>query len=311
MIETAPLVTVDLRAPGAPGKVREAGRAIGAFYLAGHGVSGALIDAHFDLAREFFALDDAVKYAIAVRPGAAFRGYEPLGTQTIDADAPGDLKEGFIMGPDLPPDHLHVLAAYPNTGTNRWPSMPLHFRAQMEAWVEAMAHVGRGLAHLLAQSLDLPAGFFDPALREPLVYTQLFRYPSLACASASARGAGAHFDWGMLTILAQDDVGGLEIRDPACVWHPVPPIAGTFVIILGELMVRYTGGAYRSPMHRVTRNTSGRDRYSMPAFFDPGYDEVVECVPTCLPERGEPRFPARTVVEHMREMRHHLLSHSC
>jgi isopenicillin N synthase-like dioxygenase len=180
----------------------------------------------------------------------------------------------------------------------------------MEAWVEAMTGLGRRLAQLLAGSLDLPAAFFDAALREPLVYTQLFRYPSLAGASALARGAGAHVDWGMLTILAQDDVGGLEVRDAAGAWHPVPPIAHTFVIILGELMVRYTGGAYRSPMHRVTRNTSGRDRYSMPAFFDPAYDEVVACVPTCRPRRGEPRFPPRTVMEHMREMRHDPLSHS-
>lgn len=290
--------------------MRDAGATIGAFYLAGHGVPAALVNAHFELARDFFALNDTVRYAIAVKPGSAFRGYEPLGTQTIGADAPGDLKEGFIMGPDLPADHAHVLAAYPNTGANRWPSSPAHFRARMEAWVSAMAQLGRGLAQLLALSLDMPAAFFGAALREPLVYTQLFRYPSLAGASASARGAGAHVDWGMLTILAQDDVGGLEICDAAGTWHSVPPIPRTFVIILGELMVRYTGGAYRSPMHRVTRNTSGRDRYSMPTFFDPGYDEVVACVPTCRPPHGEPPFPARTVVEHMREMRNHPLSQS-
>jgi isopenicillin N synthase-like dioxygenase len=83
---------------------------------------------------------------------------------------------------------------------------------------------------------------------------------------------------------------------------------GTFVIILGEMILRLTNGLYRSAMHRVAKNTSGRSRYSMPTFFDPGYDHRVACVPSCRPAHGEPRYRACTVAEHMREMAHTTLS---
>ena len=289
--------------------IRAAGCETGVFYVRNHGVPRALIEAHFALARAFFALDVAEKCAIDVHRSNCFRGYEPFGTQTIDAAAPGDLKEGFIMGPDLPPDHPHVLAGYPNTGANLWPVRPPGLRAHMETYVAAMNALGARLAGLLAVSLDLPHDAFAAALAEPLTYSQLFHYPSLPVAEPGTRlGAGAHVDWGMLTILLQDDVGGLEVRAHDTTWSAARPLPDTFVIILGEMMVRFTAGRYRSAMHRVTRNVSGRSRYSMPTFFDPAYDERVACVPTCAPPAGEPRFPARTVAEHMREMARDTLS---
>jgi isopenicillin N synthase-like dioxygenase len=106
----------------------------------------------------------------------------------------------------------------------------------------------------------------------------------------------------------QDDVGGLEVATADGRWEAAPPLAGSFVIILGEMVLRLTNGRYRSAVHRVARNTSGRARFSMPTFVDPGYDVWIACVPTCLPDSGQPRFPACTVANHMREMTHHLLS---
>jgi isopenicillin N synthase-like dioxygenase len=166
-----------------------------------------------------------------------------------------------------------------------------------------MSDLGRRLAAMIALSLDLPATYFAAALTHPLVYSQLLYYPSLSPAVGGRRiGAGAHVDWGLLTILLQDDVGGLEVRAPDGTWQAIPPAPGTFVIILGEMILRLTDRRYRSAMHRVAKNTSGRGRYSMPTFFDPAYDEGIACVPTCRPAVGEPRFPACTVAAHMREM---------
>jgi isopenicillin N synthase-like dioxygenase len=256
----------------------------------------------------FFALELAEKRAIDVSRSNCFRGYEAFGTQTIDTAAPGDLK-GFIMGPDLAPDHPHVLAQYPNTGANLWPPRLPGFRRHMEAYVDAMNRLGRRLAGVLALSLDLPANYFAAALTNPLTYSQLLYYPSLPAQACGNRlGAGAHVDWGLLTILLQDDVGGLEIRAPDASWHAATPVPGTFVIILGEMILRLTNGLYRSAMHRVAKNTSGRSRYSMPTFFDPAYDYRVACVPSCRPAHGEPRYRACTVAEHMREMAHTTLS---
>ena len=291
--------------------VAAASRDVGLFCVRNHGVAPALIDAHFAVARAFFSLDLAEKRAIDVSRSNCFRGYEAFGTQTIDVNAPGDLKEGFIMGPDLAPSHPHVRAGYPNTGANLWPARPAGFRAHMETYVDAMNGLGRRLAGVLALSLDLPAAFFAQALAEPLTYTQLLYYPALPPGAGGRRiGAGAHVDWGLLTMLLQDDVGGLEVRTPDGSWEAVAPVPGTFVIILGEMILRLTDRRYRSAMHRVAKNVSGRDRYSMPTFFDPAYDERIACVPTCRPAVGAPRHPACTVAAHMREMAHAPLSAS-
>jgi isopenicillin N synthase-like dioxygenase len=284
-------------------QVRDASRTFGMFLVKNHGVSEELIAAHFEFARSFFALDLAEKRAIDVSGSNCFRGYEAFGTQTIDAAAPGDLKEGFIMGPDLPPEHPHVRARFPNTGANLWPRRPAGFRGHMETYVDAMNGLGRRLAAVIALSLGLPEDYFSAALAEPLTYSQLLYYPSLSAAACGNRlGAGEHVDWGMLTMLLQDNVGGLEVRTADATWHAAPPVPGTFVIILGEMLLRLTNGRYRSATHRVAKNTTGRRRYSMPTFFDPGYDERVACVPTCAPAQGAPRFPACTVAEHMFEM---------
>ena len=290
-------------------EVRDAGRDLGLFFVANHGVPAALIESHFELARSFFALDLAEKRAIDVSRSNCFRGYEGFRTQTIDASAPGDLKEGFIMGPDLPPDHPHVLARYPNTGTNLWPPKPADLRSRMEAYVEAMNRLGRRLAGVFALSLGLSEDYFSAALSEPLTYSQLLCYPALPPEAGRERfGAGMHVDWGMLTILLQDEVGGLEVRTPDQRWHAAPPVPNTFVIILGEMMLRLTSGFYRSATHRVAKNTSGRPRYSMPTFFDPAYDQRIACVPTCRPAQGEPRYPSCTVAEHMLAMARETLS---
>ncbi len=313
---TVPVIDIDATFSADPNDrlaaahaVRDAGRDVGMFCVANHGVPAALIAAHFELAQAFFALDATEKRAIDVSRSNCFRGYEAFGTQTIDAAAPGDLKEGFIMGPDLAPDHPHVLARFPNTGTNLWPVRPPGFRDHMERYVTAMNRLGRHLAGLLALSLGLSETYFADALAEPLTYSQLLYYPPLPVASGAHRfGAGAHVDWGLLTMLLQDDVGGLEVRGRDGRWHAAPPVPDTFVIILGEMALRLTDGLYRSAPHRVAKNISGRGRYSMPTFFDPPYDYRVACVPTCRPAQGEPRYSHCTVAEHMLEMARQPLS---
>jgi isopenicillin N synthase-like dioxygenase len=286
-------------------------REYGVFHVVNHRVPPSAIAAHFELARAFFALDAGEKRAIDVRRSNCFRGYEPFGTQTIASETPGDLKEGFIMGPDLESDHPHVVAKFPNTGENLWPARPRGFETQMRAWVAHMNELGRHLARCLALSLDLDEAYFERGLADPLTYSQLFHYPPQPPGAATARlGAGAHVDWGMLTILLQDDVGGLEVRAEDGAWHPAPPVPGALVVILGEMIPRLTNGRYRSATHRVVANTSGRSRYSMPTFVDPDYDYRVACVPTCYPAAGEPRFAPCTVSEHMIAMSREQRSHA-
>ncbi|MGA2392502.1 MAG: 2-oxoglutarate and iron-dependent oxygenase domain-containing protein [Candidatus Lustribacter sp.] len=284
-------------------EIHAASRDIGFFYVKNHGIPAAMTAAQLELAHEFFALEMSEKLEIDVKQSSCFRGYEPLAVQTLEEGKSPDLKEGFIMGPDLGPDHRYVRAGVPNTGPNQWPRHPHDFKQRMNAYSARMTDLGRHLIACLALSLELPEDYFAASLEEPIAYCRLLHYPPQSAATAAQNlGAGAHTDWGMLTMLLQDDIGGLEVRAPDGEWISATPMPGTFVVNLGEMIPRLTNDLYRSTMHRVVSNTSGRDRYSVPAFLDPEYYYTVKCVPTCLPTDGSPRYPECSVGEHLAEM---------
>lgn len=166
-----------------------------------------------------------------------------------------------------------------------------------------MYRLGRHLLGFLALSLDLSEDYFAEGLVEPQFTSRLLHYaPHPKNAKFNQLGAGAHSDWGLITMLLQDDIGGLEVQNVAGDWIAAPPIPGTFVVNLGELVQVLTNGLYHSNLHRVINNSSERSRYSVPIFFDPDYFYRVKCVPTLWPEAGEPDFPETTVGEHIAYM---------
>ncbi|MBL8382166.1 MAG: isopenicillin N synthase family oxygenase [Burkholderiales bacterium] len=285
------------------GEVHRACRDIGFFYVANHGVDRALVAAQFDWARRFFALPQADKDAIALSRSPCNRGYEPMGGQTLDADTPPDLKEGFYMGWHLEPDHPLVRAGLPNHGPNAWPAGLPGFREQMQAYYAALFDLGRRIARLVALSLELPEDHFDGDFETPMTILRLLHYPPHpANARPNQLGAGAHTDWGLITILAQDDCGGLEVRNADGVWLQAPPIPDTFVVNLGDMLERWTNGLYRSNLHRVRNAAAGRDRYSVPFFLEPSYHVRLECLPTCTGPGNPPRYPPCSAGEHIAEM---------
>jgi isopenicillin N synthase-like dioxygenase len=156
---------------------------------------------------------------------------------------------------------------------------------------------------MLALSLDLPENHFVPFYDMPGTTLRLLRYPPHPKAAlANQLGAGAHTDWGGVTMLAQDDLGGLEVRNVENEWIQAVPVPGTFIINLGDLMQRWTNGLYRSNMHRVRNNSSTQDRYSIPFFYSPRPDSRIECLPTCTDETNPPQFAPCTAAEHTYEM---------
>jgi isopenicillin N synthase-like dioxygenase len=114
----------------------------------------------------------------------------------------------------------------------------------------------------------------------------VFRYPAPP-PGEEGWGAGEHTDYGLLTLLAQDANGGLQVKTPSG-WIDAPPIEGTFVANIGDMLDRLTGGWYRSTPHRV-RNVSGRDRFSFPFFFDPGFSAEIPPLPGRAAARGGSR----------------------
>lgn len=291
-------------------EVHKACRDTGFFYVAGHGVPAALIAGQFEWSRRFFALSLPAKLALHMNRSRSFAGYEPMAGQTLDPDSPPDLKEGFYYTADLPDDDPYVQAGIRGYGGNQWPPATADFDAagfvaQMRAYYAALRGLGDRLLRLLALSLDLPADFFAPMYRRPEAVMRLLHYPPHpAGARPNQLGAGAHTDWGGITLLAQDEAGGLEVMNTAGDWILAPPLPDTFVVNLGDLVQRWTNDRYRSNMHRVLNRGAGtgRDRYSVPFFYTPDHHARIECLPGCSDEGNPPRYRPCTAGEHMMEM---------
>jgi isopenicillin N synthase-like dioxygenase len=276
-------------------RLHEACRDIGFFYIANHGVSEALLKAQLASAMRFFALPDEPKLALSAEKSPRRLGYEPMLRQVLDEGSAPDLKESFMYS--LP-------AALPMVGEAEiWPTDLPGFDDQMTQYQHHMRTLGGQLMELIALSLELPENYFKSAFADAAYAVRLLRYPPQSAVGANNQlGAGAHTDWGAITLLYQDHSGGLEVRNAAGQWLRAQPIINTFVVNLGDLMRRWTNDFYQSTPHRVLNNTSGHDRYSVATFCSPGYSCRIECLPTCLPRGTHPRYAACTVGEHLREM---------
>jgi polar amino acid transport system ATP-binding protein len=258
-----------------------AARRHGFFYAVNHGVGAALIDRLVAHARAFFAQSDAAKMQIPMAAaGRAWRGYFPLGGE-LTSNRP-DWKEGLYLGSELGPEHPRVRAGTVLHGANLWPPGLDGFRDTVLAYVDALTRLGHALMRGLARGLGLPERWFAEhgGTADPLILLRLFNYPSrpVPAGSAVQWGVGEHTDYGLLTMLWQDDVGGLQVRTDDG-WTDAPPLPGSFVCNVGDMLDRMTGGRYRSLPHRVAINTSGRDRLSIPLFFDPDFAWRVAPVP--------------------------------
>ena len=262
------------------GEIDAACRETGFFYVVGHGVSPELVARVDRLAREFFALPEVEKASIAMRHGGrAWRGWFPLRGE-LTSGVP-DQKEGLYFGEELGPEDSRVCASLPLHGANLFPARPEGLRDAVLEYMDALTEVGHRVLRGISLALGLDDRWFDEHLTAaPTVLFRIFRYPPVAREEAESNvewSVGEHTDYGLLTLLAQDDAGGLEVHTRAG-WIAVPPIADAFVVNLGDMLERMTGGRYRSTPHRV-RNTGARDRLSLPLFLDPAWDAEVLPVP--------------------------------
>lgn len=253
-------------------------RTSGFFYVVNHGVDSGLQARLPTLAADFFARPEDEKMRMAMAHGGrAWRGYFPVGAELTSGKP--DMKEGIYFGAELDDAHEEVRRGTPLHGPNLFPQDLPELRAVVLAYVAAMTELGHAILRGFALGLGLPPDyFFETCTADPLTLFRIFHYPSTAAATTAEEswGVGEHTDYGLLTILAQDDVGGLQVRSGSQ-WIDAPPVAGSFVCNLGDMLEKMTGGHYRSTPHRV-RNQSGRARYSMPFFFDPGFRAEVKAV---------------------------------
>ncbi|HEY0269551.1 MAG TPA: 2-oxoglutarate and iron-dependent oxygenase domain-containing protein [Sphingomonas sp.] len=283
--------------------IHRACRETGFFYVTGHGVPQALMDAQITETRRFFAQDDAAKRAVAVELSPCRRGYEGIGRQMLDAGSPADLKESFMLARDLAADHPLVRAGVPMQGANQWPAGLPGFRDRMLAYQAEMIRLGRHLMGCLALSVDLDADWFADGLADPQCGIRLLRYPPQPAETDFNRlGAGAHSDWGSITILLQDDMAGLEVRNADGEWILATPVAGSFVINLGQMMERFTAGVYRANLHRVRNNSGDRPRHSVATFFELEPRYRMARAPTCPADDAFAPDSPLTIAEHLEQM---------
>lgn len=282
--------------------VDEACRNIGFFYVVNHGVPQPLIDRAFAEAKRFFDLPAEEKARIAIENSPCHRGWFALGGENLDPArqrAAGDLKEGVKIGQDLPADHPLVRAGVPLHGPNQWPEGLPGWKETWQSYYAAMCGLGLEIMHAFALGLGLDEDYFDAWLTLPMATAGPLHYPPQTGVITEARiGAGAHTDFGCLTVLAQDASGGLQVRNSAGEWLSAPVVPGSFVVNIGDMMARWTNDLYASTLHRVI-NTSGRDRYSIPFFYDPNHDTPVRCLETCTGPERPPRYQPTTSLQHL------------
>ncbi|GAQ82514.1 hypothetical protein KFL_001140020 [Klebsormidium nitens] len=284
--------------------IREACTNLGFFYVSDHGVDESLVQAAFEQCCLFFNLPEEKKRKCL--QDSNNRGYTPLAEQMLDASRQtrGDTKEGYYMGREVPLDHPD--ASKPLHGPNVWPDPALlpDWRPTMERYQAAMIQLALKLTDFIGLALGLPEGFFKkPGMFDnPMTVLRLLHYTEEKSApEEGVFGAGAHSDWGMLTLLKTDSVPGLQIcleKDAENqTWLDVPPVEGAFIVNIGDMLERWSNDLFRSTLHRVVGR--GQERFSIPFFFEPNFDCLVECLPQCCSPSNPAKYPPVTVGEYL------------
>ena len=287
---------------------------IGFFYIVNHPIPASPRRRVFEEAANFFALPEERKLQVSMERSLNYRGYIPLNVlpkaenrrgagvegfqvHLDDEVAPDgglveldpDASESFQFHRELPLDDPDVQAGKPLHGPNQWPDGLPVMRETMLEYFDAMGLFARRMLEVFAVGLDPDRGFFEPYYRKPLMQVRLLHYPDQEPSEHVPFGVRPHSDAGALTLLMQDDVGGLEVRNKQGEWVLVPPIEDSYVVNIGDTMKLWTNNRFQSTPHRVI-NTYGAARYSVPFFANPDYDAVIKPIPTCVDDDNPPVF---------------------
>ena len=266
--------------------IGKACREEGFFYIIGHGIDPALPAQLQRSAAEFFALPRAIKRRSEMaKGGKAWRGYFEVGEELTSGLV--DEKEGLYFG-----EELDESESRPLHGPNLWPApldvgeeLAASLRAATLSWIDAMTELGMVILEAIASSLGLEPGHFGPQFRAPTKLFRIFNYPPHDSRHyADSFAVGEHTDYGYLTLLWQDDNGGLQVQGSSGEWIEAPPVHGSFIINLGDALEHNTGGLLRATAHRVAPRAGAlAGRLSFPFFLDPSFDAVLTSVVDKLP----------------------------
>jgi len=274
VIDFAPLI--------AQGHITEVSKALmsaalntGFFYIKNHDIDPNIIQAALDASKRFFHLSKEEKALVSVNTSQ--RGWLGPKMATLEGAKTHDLKEIFFTGPDVWSDEMWAKRSQiPLITHNLWPDSLPELKHDLLAYYNATCLLGRQVLKAIAVGLGEDADFFERRYTSPLGRSQLVYYPrSSQQDEAEERfGAAPHTDFGVITLLHQDNNGGLQVLNKQQEWVEATPIENTFVCNIGDLLHRWTNGHLSSNLHRVI-NRSNNERYSMPIFFDPDADTII------------------------------------
>ena len=260
-------------------KIRQAAEEVGFFYITNHGIAEAVIKQAYSAAKDFFNLPKKLKDSVKIN--ANHHGYLSVGEAKMEQAERVDLKESFVWGLDLPDEHPSVTKENPFLGRNQWPDGKRDFKRAVYPFFEAGLQCGRDMMRAFALGMELPEDSFLKATDEPIARSSIIHYPPQpADLGAEQFGVAPHTDYGCLTLLWQDQVGGLEVQTREGEWVTAHPIEKTLVVNVGDLLMRWTNEGFKSTPHRVV-NRKGQERYSMVIAWDPNFDTVVDPSMVC------------------------------
>jgi isopenicillin N synthase-like dioxygenase len=283
---------------------------IGFFTVVGHGVPEPLIARMDEVSRRFFDLPLTDKLAVARPRPEQSRGYVGIGGEhlaySLDRAGTTDLKEFFAIGPVAVPDEQYYCGpeAYPSFAPNVWPTRPPGFRDVWTAYYQAMEGLAATVMRIFALALALPEGYFRRFTDRHISGLRVLNYPEQTAPPAPGQlRAGPHTDYGAVTILKSENVpGGLQVLDRRSEWVDVITVPGSFVLNIGDLMMRWTNDRFVSTLHRVVNPPAdaarSSRRQSIVFFHQPNYDAVIECLPGCCGPDNPPRYEPVTSGAH-------------
>lgn len=281
--------------------VDQACRDIGFLVITNHQIPTELVERVSRLTRQFFALPLAEKRKVDRPSPDMVRGYSAVAEESLsyslEEAAPGDLKESFSIGPSDVPDepYYRCAAAGPHFAPNVWPSGIEGFEQAYREYFAAMSTLAQSLMRIFALALGLPETFFDDKIDKHISMFRSLSYPDLKGAVEPGQmRAGAHTDYGSLTIVKPDNaLGGLQARNRQGEWVDVPYVEGGFAVNIGDLMMQWTNDQWISTLHRVVNppadSPADNGRQSLVFFHQPNYDALIECLPGCCSATNPPR----------------------
>lgn len=269
-------------------KIHEAATTVGFTYLKNFGISQDTLDMAFAISKAFFASEHKKDVPFVQEVN---HGYGQMGVERLDAGKPADLKETFTS---------RDVARIPS-GPEFWPSP--EFEAFMRTFYGQIRGVASTVMDAFAMSLELPEGYFEPKHTGLTQTLRLLHYPPAENPEEGQLGAGAHTDYGTLTVLFQDDAGGLQVQNVDGDWVDAPPIPGTVVINTGDMIARWSNDLFKSTPHRVVPRPAAmkNGRQSIAFFSDPDPEVMIETLPTCVSEDTPSKYPPISAGDYIAE----------